>query len=359
MKHACFALLIQWHLAPCTPATEPIDLLKDRHFAEGFGAGFIYGKRDEDGVRRSYRDIHPWQIHLIPEGPVKQLSTYQTHPWDFQEGLHHNYTDKRGRRIGELHAHRLVVNHTIEANTPEKLQFVQYNNDGLPKGDPERNTRLVKRITTDRQGHLRILYNSQNEIRNAAIGHSARWARDTWPHLLVNQRFDDPIALADFERLDFTVSYQVNRMDQLSNWPNAIKGAARSGMNLKFMFFLRNQSNPDQKLFAGMMLFTSRAKAWAPHLGVEQHGNVFYRESVAPEGVNPPQLGESRTVDREIKSMLSEALRQAHEEQPHLSTNLADYALHNFSIGLEGMGHWESECEIRDLRLQGYPKPAR
>lgn len=335
-----------------------IQLLQDTRFAEGFGAAFIYGKEYSGGRRppqgkfTAYRDIHPWQVHLIPDGPIGQVGA-TTHPWDFQEGYHNRYRNKRGQFVQELHAHRLVVNHLIETNTPNKLQFVQYNNDGLPKGDPRRNTRLVKRVTTDRQGNLRIFYNSQNEIRNAAISHSARWARDTWPHFLVNQRFLDPIPLEDFDRLDFSVTYQVDRMKKLSNWPNMIKRAARSGMNLKFMFFLRNRSNLDQKLFAGMMLYTSRPKAWAPHLGVEQHGNVFYRESVAPDGKNTPKLGESRSVTRELKTMLTEAIRQAREKQPELSADLESYALYNFSIGFEGMGHWEAEALISNLALSG------
>lgn len=342
------------------PATG--QLLDDVKFSQGFGAAFIYGKEYTSGRRppigkvTSYRNIDPWQVHLIPDGPIGKVGV-KTHPWDFQEGYHERYRNRRGQFVHELHAHRLVVNHLIETNTPNKLQFVQYNNDGLTKGNPLRNTKLVKRVTTDRRGTLRIYYNSQNEIRNAAIGHSARWARDTWPHFLVNQRFLEPIPLRDFDRLDFSVIYQVDQMKKLSNWPNAIKGAARSGMNLKFMFFLRNQSSLDQKLFAGMMLYTSRPKAWKPHLGVEQHGNVFYRASVAPDGKNTPQLGESRSVTREIKSMLTEAIRQAREKQPKLSADLNDYALYNFSIGFEGMGHWETEALISGLSLSGFSDP--
>ena len=341
---------------------EPVSLLQDIEFAEGFGAAFIYGSEYTGGRRppigevTAYRDIAPWQVHLIPDGPVRKVGV-KTHPWDFQEGLHHNFIDSQGNRVRELHAHRLVVNHVIEVDTPEKLQFAQFNNYGLPRSHPDRDQKLVKRVTTDRQGTLTVFYDSQNEIRNAATGHSAKWARDTWPHLLVNQRFLHPIRLAEFERLDFGVTYRVDQMDKLSNWPNAIKGAARSGMNLKFMFFLRNPDDLEQKLFVGMMLFTSREKAWAPHLGVEQHGNVFYRASVAPEGIDPPVLGETHTVEREVKGLIEEALQQAQEKQPELSAELEDYALYNFSIGFEGMGHWVSEATLSNLFLKGVPVP--
>lgn len=346
-------------LAPCltlcagvpeVATQKSLTLLADTAFAEGFGAAFTYGKRDEDGLVRSYRDIAPWQMHLIPEGPVKQLGGFKTHPWDFQEGLHHNYTNKRGEFIRELHSHRLVVNHVIEVNTPEKLQFAQFNNDGLAEGDPARDTKLVKRVTTDRRGTLRLFYNSQNEIRNAATAHTAQWARDTWPHFLLNQRFDQPVALADHQRLDFSVSFQVNEMKRLSPWP----GTNRSSMNLNFMFHLRHREDPAQRLFVGMMLYTSSEAKYQTHLGVEQHGQVFYRESVTRDQPKP-EPGQKRTVTRELRDMIGEALKQAHEKQPSLSTNPDDFLLSNFSIGLEGMGHWETDCQISDLSFEGRP----
>lgn len=334
-------------------ATEtPRQLLADTAFAEGFGAAFIYGKRDEDGVVRSYRDIAPWQIHLIPDGPVKALPKFKTHPWDFQEGLHHNYTNKRGEQVKELHTHRLVVNHVQEVNTPEKLQFAQFNNDGLAKDDPQRDTRIVKRVTTDRRGTVRLFYNSRNEIRNAATAHMAQWARDTWPHFLLNQRFESPIAIADYRKLDFKVSFQVDAMKRLSPWP----GVNRSSMNLNFMFHLRHREDLAQRLFVGMMLFTSSDSKYQTHLGVEQHGQVFYRESVTRDQ-SKPEFGQRRTVTRELRDMITTALKQAHEKQPMLSTNPDDFHLSNFSIGLEGMGHWETECEISELSLTGIPQP--
>jgi len=329
----------------------PVPLLADTAFAEGFGAAFIYGKKDADGVVRSYRNITPWQVHLIPGGPVKPRDGFKTHPWDFQEGLHHNYTNQRGKFIRELHAHRLVVNHVIEVNMPENLQFAQFNNDGLAKDDPQRDTKLVKRVTTDRRGTIRLFYNSQNEIRNAATAHTAQWARDTWPHFLLNQRFEKPIAIAEHQRLDFAVSFQVDEMKRLSPWP----GVNRSSMNLNFMFHLRHREDPAQRLFVGMMLYTSSEAKYQTHLGVEQHGQVFYRESVTRDQ-SKPELGQKRTVTRELRDMIATALKQPQEKQPALSTNPDDFTLSNFSIGLEGLGHWETQYEISGLKLSGIPK---
>ncbi|MHB8898171.1 MAG: hypothetical protein ACYC6Y_05450 [Thermoguttaceae bacterium] len=355
MKHT-FTLLTTLLLAPlaASHAGESRQLFRDAAFSEGFGAAFIYGKEFSGGRRppigtvTAYRDIAPWQVHLIPCGPVAKVGV-RSHPWDFQEGYHENYTNPQGEKVRELHMHRLVVNHVVEVNTPEKLQFAQFNNDGLAKDDPARDTKLVKRVTTDRRGTIRLHYNSQNEIRNAATAHTAQWARDTWPHFLLNQRFETPVALADYRRLDFTVTFQVDEMKRLSSWP----GPNRSSMNLNFMFQLRHRTDPAQKLFAGMMLFTSSDSKYQTHLGVEQHGMVFYRESVTRDQPKP-EFGQRRTVSRELHDMITTALRQAHEKQPALSANPDDFELANFSIGLEGMGHWETECEINKLSLTGF-----
>ena len=181
-------------------------------------------------------------------------------------------------------------------------------------------------------------------------------ARDTWPHFLVNQRMNEPIPLADFGRMDFQVSFQVDRMNKLSNWPNAIRGTARSGMNLKFMFFLRNRNDFQQKLFAGMMLFSSNQNRYAPHIGIEQHGNIFYRESIASGNVAIPKLSERRRAQIDVRQLVAEALRIGREKQPELSSDVDDYAIYNFSIGFEGMGHWETEAEISGLSLAGTPR---
>lgn len=127
-------------------------------------------------------------------------------------------------------------------------------------------------------------------------------------------------------------------------------------MNLNFMFFLREVARPDHKLFAGMMLQSSRESNYTPHLGVEQHGTVFYRDSIARYRPRP-EIGESCSIAREIKSLIREALAEARRTQPGLSADPDDYYLFNFSLGWEGLGHWEADCEVSDLSLIASPAP--
>lgn len=331
---------------------ESCELIQDAAFQEGFGASWYYGSKFSGGKKRegrvlAYRKIPlPDKVRLIPEGWVGGAGARE-HPWDFEEGQHLNYTNQARQVIRELHRHRFVVNHRLEANAPDKLQFAQFNNEGLAPNNPAWDQRLVKRITSDRHGVIRVYYNSRNEIRNAATEQSAKWARDNWPHLLLNQTFKDLPRLRDYERLDLGLSYTVPKLSRLSHWPSA--GAS---MNLKFMFFLREIKDPDKKLFVGMMLQTSNPKLYEPITGIDQFGTVFYRESIAQYGP-APRLNESRTVQREIKSLVREALAKAREKQPALSDNPDDYYLFNFAIGWEGLGHWEAEFELQGLSLKG------
>ena len=210
----------------------------------------------------------------------------------FQEGLHHNFTDSCGNHVRELHAHRLVVNHAVEAKG--RRNCVRPVQQLWPAWGIGRD-KLVKRVITDREGTRRssTIQRTRSAMQPSRI---REVGEDTWPHFLVNQRFLQPVSLADFNRMDFSVSYRVDRMNKLSNWPNHIR-PARSGMNLNYMFsFATNPTSP--KAIVGMMLYTSREKSWTPHLGIEQHGQVFYRESVAPDGLNILVPGETRTVNR-------------------------------------------------------------
>jgi hypothetical protein len=89
------------------------------------------------------------------------------------------------------------------------------------------------------------------------------------------------------------------------------------------------------------MLFTSSDSKYQPHLSVEQHGTA------------KPEIGQRRTVIRELRDMIPTALKQGHEKQPALSTNPDDFHFANFSIGFEVMGHWQTECEISGLHIDG------
>lgn len=87
---------------------------------------------------------------------------------------------------------------------------------------------------------------------------------------------------------------------------------------------------------------------------VDQHGTVFYRDSIA-EYRSIPKLGQRYSVHREIRSLVADALKAAKEKQPELSADPDDYYLFNFSVGWEGLGHWAADGEISNLSLTATP----
>lgn len=358
-----FVLAILVMLSGGARATDTRELFRDTSFAGGFGASWCYGSKfkisseRKEGAVTAYREIWPWQVHLIPDGSVTNVGIKE-HAWDFEEGGHLNYTNARGEFIAELHAKKLVANHVIEVNTPEKLQFAQFNNDGLADTDPQRNTRLVKRITTDRHGKITLAYNSLNEIRNVATGYSAQFALDIWPTLLLVQNFHDLPKLRDFARLDFFLSWQVTKMKQLSDWPAGLPGAAMPDMNLQFYFLLREITHPEHVLWVGLLQHPSNPKHGFIHTSVDQWDSVMHREPFLVNG-KTSTVGTCQTYHRELKTLVREALAASAAKQPEkkLSVNADDYYIHLFNIGWEGIGHWESEAELSDLSLKGLCQP--
>lgn len=334
-------------------------LFQDAGFSEGFGASRYFGifateKKIPPVI--GYRDISPFRVHLIPEGPVRKGET-RSHPWEFEEGLYLDILDESGKRIPELFEHRLAVNHVIEVNTPECLQFAQFNNSGLRKDDPRRNQRLNKRVWTDRKGTIRLYQNTSHEIRNVATGYLPRFSTDTWPHLLLVQVFAGEPKLADFEKLEFSLTFRVLSQKKLSDWPKDVPDGTPPDMNLQCYFYLRDLKNPKRNLWVGILLRASEPKTYFVLLDVDQWGTVIRREPITLSGP-APAVGESRAVRREIKSLARDALAAAAEKFPdkNLSTDPNDFLLEHFNIGWEGIGHWENECELSGISLLGFPQ---
>lgn len=364
----CSSCLTSWlavlaMAAGSAVAADRCELFRDTNFAEGFGAAWSYGSQfslsseRKEGEVRAYREIWPWQVHVIPEGPVSQVGL-RSHPWDFEEGGHLNVTNARGEFIPELHAKKLVANHVVEVNTPEKLQFAQFNNDGLADNDPMRNTKLIKRVTTDRRGTVTLAYNSLNEIRNVATGYSAQFALDIWPHFLLVQNFPHLPKLRDYERLEFSLSWQVTKLKQLSEWPSGIPGAAMPDMNLQCYFLLREIAHPERVLWVGLLQHPSNPKHGFLHTSVDQWDAVMHREPFLVNG-ETASVGQRHTYRRELKTLVREALAAAAAKHPEkqLSSRADDYYLHLFNLGWEGIGHWQAEAKLSELSLKGILNP--
>jgi hypothetical protein len=301
-----------------------IELLKDTRFAIGF-----CGSPSE----------------VIPPGSAGPKA------WRLNEGVHRDYTDEFGRHVEMLTEHRMVVNHVMAEDTPQSLCVCQYNNRGMKNGDPRWNSRLIRRLRSDRRGTVRMYFNTANEIRNAATGYGSKWANDTWPHFLFEQSMDPPRLLADVRRIDLSFDVRILSAGSL---PTRVPGMTGPGtLTVPTYCHLRERDRPDHTLYVGHMLYSDRDGDMNPFIGREQYGVVFYRRMPDNwDGV--PEIGEKRRCVSDIKSLVREVIAR-YDEGVALSRNADDYLLDGWNFGYEIIGHWEAELELSNVSLRAVP----
>ena len=347
-------------------SNEPVEILQDTKFANGYGAEWYYGavydpaNNMRKGECLAYQDISPDIIYLIPDGDVDTADGSNKY-WQFEEGEHKNFTDDFGNFVSELHQHRLCVNHVIDENTLNALVISQYNNYGLKEGDPSYNKKLVKKVSSDKNGTIKFYYNTQNDIRNAAYQYGAKFANDSWPHLLFHQNFNEDYDMAQFERIEVSMDLTLLKANQLSKWPedSGIQDAvSKSEASIQGFFYLRLKSNPSVGVFVGLKLFTTLPEYYAPILSVDQWGQGFYRTNPEQFG-GVLELGKKKTIKFDLKELTAQAIKEARRRPgPMKETKPDDYQISFFQLGWENMGQWECEHELSNLSAIGYPKLA-
>ena len=89
LEAVCWTTIVSVCIAARGAVPETYGLLEDTAFAQGFGASWNYGRkftlhpRRREGKATEYRDISPWTVHLIPDGPVAKFLAKKG------EGIHH------------------------------------------------------------------------------------------------------------------------------------------------------------------------------------------------------------------------------------------------------------------------------
>ena len=370
-------------------------ILLDRKFDLGFGCEWSLGKKytKDSGLKQGnvthYADIGK-PFYIVPNGlatrgePSNGLiassgledSVY----WQFEEGVHKQFTDESGVGPYELNDHRIVVNSTVKQNDQNRLIIEQYNDylhQTYPEQYPESDPLPVKTIDSDRNGKIIISYNSYNDISNSAYSYGAAFAENTWPHLLLTQTFAEPVDLAKFSSIDFSMDIKVNRTEQINTWPRGASdrydqptppaGAAISSpeSTLQTYFFIRTKKDPySLGAFVGIMLSSSNDNLKKEFFGLEQHGIDFYRINLGHEigksfGLEGEWLndGDSTTVKVDLVKYLDYVLTQVFDNDDPRSKwygiDLDDIYLSYFNIGYEYIGNWDCEFELSNLYARG------
>lgn len=370
-------------------------ILLDRKFDLGFGCEWNLGKQYtlDSGLKQGnvthYQDIG-MPFYVLPlglatrgEGSGGLIAASGLEDgvyWQFEEGYKKHFIDAEGNGPFELQSHRLAVNSVIARNDAGGLRIEQYN-DYLHKTYstlyPESRPLLVKSVDSNREGKIVFSYNSYNDISNAAYATSAQFAEDTWPHLLLHQSFAEPIDLARYSSIDFSMTVKVNRADQINTWPQGEsdrydqplppEGAAVSPSEsaLQTYFFIRSKKSPyTLGAFVGIMLSSTNESVRREHLGIEQNGIDFYRidlgNSVGKQfGLEGEwlEVGDKTTVKVDLIEYLEYVLENKFDngnpDSKWYGVGVDDVYLSFFNVGYEYVGNWDCEYELSNLWARG------
>ena len=370
-------------------------ILLDRKFDLGFGCEWNLGKKYtlDSGLKQGsviyYQDIGK-PFYVLPlglatqgeaEGGLIASSRLEDRVyWQFEEGYKKHFTDAEGKGPFELQDHRLVVNSTVAQNDENRLRLEQYNDylhQTYPTLYPESNPLLVKSVDSNREGRIVFSYNSYNDISNAAYATSAQFAEDTWPHLLLHQSFAEPVDLAKYSSIEFSMTVKVNRADQINTWPQGESdrydqpmppaGAAvsPSESSLQTYFFIRSKKAPyTLGAFVGILLSSTNESVRREHLGIEQNGIDFYRIDLGNKACGNfglegewLEVGDKTTVKVDLIEYLEYVLLHKFDngnpDSKWYGVGVDDVYLSFFNVGYEYVGNWDCEYELSNLWARG------
>lgn len=312
-------------------------ILKDTDFRNGFDIGSYFKEKTDASGKLVYRNISPYVLKTIPDYPNDQV-------WMFQEGVHKNFTDRYGEYVEELYEHRFNVSGQVLADTPGRLYVAIYNNYKLDKNDPLYNRRLVRSVDSDRNGKIRLYFNTQNLIRNEATTHEPRFKNDTWPHFLLYQGIDS-LDMATVESIPVSFTVKLLHYKKLSD--RMAGGRVPEKANFLSYFRVVNKKT-GKSLWLGICMYTSCGQQmfYDEIMSVDQHGTGMYRFPVHEYG-GPLKLNEEKTYVFDLKKILQRSLNNPKSKEGNV--NYKDYRLVSYNIGWECIGDHETEIEVSDL----------
>lgn len=347
-------------------AASPVELLKDTQFANGFGACFWFGQNYTPGPEwlkmglcQAYRPSVAPYIKVIPDNdPSKTVAQNNENKyWEFNDGIHENYTREDGVHINELLDHKLNYNYQLLDNGPNILNISQTN---PAKG-------IVKQVSTNKNGKIYFHYNSKNDFRNIANTYLPTFAYDTWPTFQISQKFRTIIDLANYDDLTVSLQPKIYKWDWLPGWPYSNE----VDKSLNLYTFIREKDYP-RGMFVGMALYTTdilhnhvfpdghidNLYPYTPLYDLDQLGQGFYRDDVrlygGPAAVSP---AEYKTIHFNLLQLIDKALITGNVKRPDGSQRTHDdYILQNFDLGIEGLGYFDVSYDIQNVSITGTEK---
>lgn len=193
-------------------------------------------------------------------------------------------------------------------------------------------------------------------LADREYGGRARRSGEPWVHLLVQQEFSDPPALAELTSAWLHLEARLLSLElhRTADHTPDLHAA-------QFQMFLtlqnRRQGSPEfgQLVWFGIPLFDDRSRVPPEHKQQDTGGTGMFIYTPAGS-VYTAQSAHDRdwiTVDRELRPLLVEALTSAWDRGfLRASRDLADYRITGMNLGWEVPGLFDVEMAVRRLSLR-------
>lgn len=195
----------------------------------------------------------------------------------------------------------------------------------------------------------------------AEYGGGFRALNEPWPHLLIEQRFGEPVRPAQFPGLRFSLEF---RVDHCRPAPGVEAARLDPGLHTAQVsaYFTVNNLNPasadhNEMIWFGIPLFDARRPLPPPHYAVDRgsefcsgkfictlDGARFWRGTTGDGGW--------RGLDADLSQLLREALALSQGHGYLARTEFADLALTTFNLGWELPGPFDAAIELRNPSLR-------
>jgi hypothetical protein len=193
---------------------------------------------------------------------------------------------------------------------------------------------------------------------NASVEYDgrARQSGEPWVHLLVEQSFAEPPALASLTSARLRLQARLIR-SKLHRTDDYSAGLHAAQFQMFLMLQNRNKQSPGfgKLLWFGVPLYDDRSRFAKEHKAQDTGGTAMFIFTPGGEVFSTKSAhdGEWINVDKELRPLFVEALETAWQRGfLRESRDLADYRITGMNLGWEVPGLFDVEMQVRDLSLE-------
>ncbi|MEI2723483.1 MAG: hypothetical protein V9H26_08035 [Verrucomicrobiota bacterium] len=197
---------------------------------------------------------------------------------------------------------------------------------------------------------------------NASVeyGPRARRLNEPWVHLLVEQRFAQPPALADLTAAQLRVEARLLR-SQLVKTDDYTPGLHAAQFQIFFTLQNSRSGSPGhgRYLWFGVPIYDDRQRLPAAHKSQDTAGTEMFIFTPGGEAFTSESAHDRQwiTLDKDLLPLMHEALETAWQRGFLTeSKSFADYCIGEMNMGWEVPGLFDVELQVRNLSLQVTPR---